>query len=76
MRLFVIKKQNHPGFSYDLFLSKGEYKTKDQNTIEEACGCEIVMARYMYSLALNSNAFNGYSKLASALLSSFAQGNA
>jgi hypothetical protein len=43
-----------------MFLSKGDFETEKKNTIEEACGCEIVMARYMYAFAFNSNASSGY----------------
>jgi hypothetical protein len=57
----VIKRLSNPVFSYGLFLSKRKVYTTEKNSniksiynfkgVEEACACEIVMARYMYSLS-------------------------
>ncbi|CAD8092713.1 unnamed protein product [Paramecium sonneborni] len=58
MRLVLIKIKEHPKFSYNLTINKKQqqYKTESINTAEEACGCEIVMVRYMYLLGFNNAA--------------------
>ncbi|CAD8087201.1 unnamed protein product [Paramecium primaurelia] len=58
MRLYLIKIKEHPKFSYKLTINKKQqqYKTEQINTAEEACGCEIVMVRYMYLLGFNNSA--------------------
>ncbi|CAK85607.1 unnamed protein product (macronuclear) [Paramecium tetraurelia] len=58
MRLYLIKIKEHPKFSYKLTINKKQqqYKTESINTAEEACGCEIVMVRYMYLLGFNNSA--------------------
>ncbi len=53
MKILVLRKQENPNFDYQIFLSKNKRFSTDSLSTEEACGAEIVMARYMYSIALN-----------------------
>lgn len=73
MRILVIKHGQHPKFIYQRFLSAkaGTYDTKS-NSIEEACGCEIVMARYIYSVGFVNSAAVYARSLRNGLLTNFA----
>ena len=72
MRILVMKNRNHPKFQYGLFLSsKDKQFSSDQNSIEEACGCELVMARYIYAMAFNLSAYPIVQRIKKGILSNF-----